>query len=508
MASGRNGFAEAGIPLPAFDLALALTWEATRGEQPFPALIRPWLKRTIAIARGGVNEGANRITDWFKSESATELLGDAIAEIPGVGFLVKHLGNWIIDKTKRTYLYQTRDSLKALFRQGELKKPYELSALLPWMLAEDLKYYLLAHPTERFALFVDEYERVFDEGGAGARWRENPFDNHMRKLIHNTNGLLAIFFSRERLPWEADPEWRDDLSGAQHLLGGLVEEDADQFLRAIPIDTATVRQAIIDSAGENSGPGAAVYPLMLDLQVEHWRSISARKQPITRDQFEVAAVSFEGRRRELVTRVLRDYSDALQTTIERLSVARRFDRVAFECVVKTFGTSLPIDSFDRIANLSFVTRTADGFLSVHNVIARAIRETLDRERRQSSIEVLFEHFAARANVTSPREVTDATVGALFEAAFLRREKGINGYAEWLNEASRAVIEAARYSSAILLWREALQAVETLQPEHFDIAISICLNNLGMLLHAQGNFADARRLHDRALAITERVLAGC
>jgi hypothetical protein len=86
-------------------------------------------------------------------------------------------------------------------------------------------------------LFVDEYERVFEEGGAGARWRDNPFDSHMRTLIQNTNGLLAVFFSRERLPWEADPDWRGDLNGAQHLLGGLVDRDADEFLRAIPIDS-------------------------------------------------------------------------------------------------------------------------------------------------------------------------------------------------------------------------------------------------------------------------------
>jgi hypothetical protein len=177
----RNGFAEAGISLPAFDLALALTWEATRGEQPFPILSRPWLKRTTAIAKGGVKEAGEKAKEWLQSDSATE--GDAVAEIPGLGFLLRRIGNWVIDKTKRAYLEQTRDSLKALYRDGDLKRPYELSALLPWMLAQDLNYYLVAHPAERFVLFVDEYERVFDEGGAGARWRESPFDGHIRTLM-------------------------------------------------------------------------------------------------------------------------------------------------------------------------------------------------------------------------------------------------------------------------------------------------------------------------------------
>jgi hypothetical protein len=269
------------------------------------------------------------------------------------------------------------------------------------MLAQDLNYYLVAHPAERFVLFVDEYERVFDEGGAGARWKDNPFDRHVRALIQNTNGLLAIFFSRERLPWESDPDWREDLNGAQFLLDGLLDKDAEEFLRAIPIESAAIRQAIIDGAREQPQLSAAVYPLMLDLQVEHWRSIVGKNQSMTPDQFQIAAPSFEGRRRELMAKVLRDYGDEMQTTIERLSVARRFDRAAFECVVRAFGTGLPLDRFDRIAGLSFVTRTGDGFLTIHDVIARTIREMLDPERRQNSIDVLFDHYAARANVSPP-----------------------------------------------------------------------------------------------------------
>jgi hypothetical protein len=41
----RNEFAKAGLLMPCFDLALALMWEGARGEQAFPALVRPWLGR-------------------------------------------------------------------------------------------------------------------------------------------------------------------------------------------------------------------------------------------------------------------------------------------------------------------------------------------------------------------------------------------------------------------------------------------------------------------------------
>src|SRR5262249_52876062 len=149
----RNGFAEAGISLPAFDLALALTWKATRGEQPFPVLTRPWLERTTAAAKGAVNEAAEKAKEWVQSEAAKELLGDVLAEIPGLRLLVKWAGGWVIDKTKRAYLERTHDFLKELYEGDDLKEPHELSKLLPRMLAQDLNGYLRDHPDEHLVLF-------------------------------------------------------------------------------------------------------------------------------------------------------------------------------------------------------------------------------------------------------------------------------------------------------------------------------------------------------------------
>ena len=243
---------------------------------------------------------------------------------------------------------------------------------------------------------------------------------------------------------------------------------------------------------------------MLDLLVEHSATLVVKKDALTPDRFKVSAESFEGRRREIVSRVLREYGLPLQTTIERLSVARRFDRAAFRHVVETFATGLPLDSFHYIATLSFVTRADDGFLTIHNVVAQTIRETLDPKRRRTSIDALFDHYSARLKVNFPREVTDATVAALAEAAFSRRAKGIDGYVAWLETASENVTNAGRYSVMAQRWRETLEDVESsLGPEHPDTATS--LNNLALLLQAQGDLAGARPLYERALAIREKAL---
>jgi hypothetical protein len=45
------------------------------------------------------------------------------------------------------------------------------------------------------------------------------------------------------------------------------------------------------------------------------------------------------------------------------------------------GTALPLDQFERIAELSFVTESNDGFFTIHNAIAVTISETLQKEKR-------------------------------------------------------------------------------------------------------------------------------
>jgi tetratricopeptide (TPR) repeat protein len=491
----RNSFAEAGVALPCFDLALAIVWEATRGEQPFPRLSRAWLGK----AKDFAGEGAAGAT-----KAVQENLGDAVAEIPAVGFLVKKISGWVIDKAHRAYLRQSREALQQLYRDGELKKPYELSELLPWMLAQDLNHHLASHSTERFVLFIDEYERVFEEGSAGSLLRENPFDRHLRTFVRETNGLLAVFFSRERLPWEHDPEWAPALQGAQVLLGGLNGKDADAFLQAIPIFDAPLRKAMIDGARETSANDAAIYPLMLDLQVEHWRTLTALGRPTEPAAFRVTASDFAGRRQEIVKKLLGVYGQPLQTTLMRLSCARRFDRAAFEHIVKTFHTGLPLDAFDTIDDLSFLTKGDGGFLSMHGIMADAIREMLDPATQTATLQAIFEHFGARAKVASPRDVTNLTVAALFEAADAKARISPESFSDWLGSAVEQLRMGARYADAEVLLRQDLAVAE----EHFGAdhpATATSLNNLGYLLRAQGDLAGARPYYERALAFSEKAL---
>jgi hypothetical protein len=131
-----------------------------------------------------------------------------------------------------------------------------------------------------------------------------------------------------------------------------------------------------------------IYPLMLDLQVEHWRALLAQGESIEPTTFNVNATDFAGRRREIVARLLRDYDQPLQRTLMRLSFAPRIDRSVFENIVRTFRTGMPLDAFDKLSGLSLVRRQIDGSLTIHELLAEALRGLSDEATRRETLQAL------------------------------------------------------------------------------------------------------------------------
>lgn len=490
----RNAFAKAGVPTPCFDLAFAIVWDATRGEQELPAMESAWLARQKDVAGQVASEGFAKIG---------EAISEAATSVPVFGKLFSFAAKWSIRKGYEKYLHATREALAEMYDGAELKPAFELSQLLPWMLAQDLNHHLAANPGERFVLLIDEYERVFDQGGAGTLWRDNPFDRHVRAFVQETNGLLAVFFSRERLPWDDDPAWKDDLAGSQHLLGGLSDSDADDFLKAIPVADAALRAAMIAGARETAQPGSPVYPLMLDLQVEHWRELVAQNRQISPESFNVAASDFVARRNDIIKRVLRDYEQPMQSTLIRLACARRFDRATFEYAVREFYTGLSLDAFERLADLSFINRSPDGYLSFHGIVRDVLQEMLPKEERDRVMESLFEHFHSRASAESPRDITDAHVFAAFEASQLISQLAPQKYANWLTHIAQPIESAARYADALELWRNAQVVVDRELGPESESAADV-LEYLAGLQVVLGNYPEAETNYEQALAIREKI----
>ncbi len=490
----RNEFAKTGVSFPAFDLAFAIMWQRTRGEEALPNFENPWLRRTGDI----LDEAAPDVVAFTR-----ELVESTVETIPLLGFLVTKGSKWVLDEGKKSYLRKTREQLEAFYRGGQLIEAYEMSDILPWMLAQDVNSHVEEHPCDRFVLFIDEYEGVFDGGGAGPVWQENRFDKHLREFIAEANAILAIFFSRERLPWENDPAWKDDLDNNQFALEGLADEDASDWLIQVPIVDQKIREAMIEGARVRSHKSTLVYPLLLELQIAHWKNLRTEAVP---QSFEVNAETFESRRRELVQRLLRDYDDPVQQVLVRLSLIQRFDRTVFEHVVNEFHIPIAFEAFDRLSNLSILSTGPDGWLSAHRAVAEAIVAASDQGIVAKSQAVLLEHFTRRANPDHPSKVDATTISCLSEAKSLRLKTGAEGYAQWLEGATRMTELAHRISFLEGLWREALSfSIQALGPKHHSIA-TIC-NKIGHFLVHQGKVAEAESLYKQALSIRETIL-GC
>lgn len=185
----RNAFSKTGIYFPAFDLAFAIMWQKTRGEEPLPTFENPWLFRTGETLAESVPDAVTFVREMVETTAET---------IPLLGFLMKKGSEWAFERGKQAWLDRTRPQLQKFYRKGVLIEDHEMSDLMPWMLAQDINQHLTSHPADRFVLFVDEYERVMEGAGTGARWQENKFDSHMRH-----SSLKQMAFWRSSFPANA-----------------------------------------------------------------------------------------------------------------------------------------------------------------------------------------------------------------------------------------------------------------------------------------------------------------
>lgn len=501
----RNAFAAKGIDFPCFDLALALAWEAGRPEMLLPHLVSPWLQRTKELAPDAIGEAADSAKEWLSGEGVTELLGEMVTQLLFVGPLIRRGGAWAFKRGKEKYLHQTRDHLKLLYKDGQLRPDDELSRLLPVMLAKDLAHHRRGSAYAQFVLFVDEYERVFDQGGASDRYEDNKFDQQMRRFLSEADATMAVFFTRERLPWEQLAAWKAQLDGRQVMLDGLPQADARMHLDQVPITDAAIRDAMIAASRESNADDMPVYPLLLDMAVEHWSQIVATGETPAPEDFRIDATDFNERCRFVTNRLLRSYSEPLQETIRRLAFTRRFDRTLFRAIVADFQTGLPAAAFDRLKGLSFMRSGGPDHLFLHQAVAEIIREIQPPAYEQETHEFLFAHFDRLAAVADHRAVTDTSVDALFEAAWHRRQAGmIEGWVEWLFERTGVLLTAAKYAPAELLWRDVCAALEpTLGSDHPDLATA--LSNLAEFLKTQGKYEEAEQCFRRSLAVGEKIM---
>ena len=394
----RNSLSRTGVSFPVFDLAFSQYWETELSHRVLPRIDNPSFART--------GEAATVIAADASMDVA-QMAADVVSLIPGLGKLSVMSSRWVVSKSKLNLLKARRSELKFLQPKEEKLTVARMMDLLPYYLGKDLEAHILSNPKHRFVLFIDEYERLLHQGGAGQRFTDNIVVRMVQDVARNSFGLLLVMFSRHKIHWNNDNDWDEYFSETtQTVLGGLSLNDAREWLLVRNIVDEDIQNKVINnSLGDTtSDSDAPVFPLLLQLQLEHMEKRIRKGLATTPDDLELSSSNFRGRRLELIERVLRDYSPELECTLECLALTPNFDEATFRFVVDAFGTGFPPSRFSQVINLSLVKQSSiesdDGSLmnrySIHQAVSDALIVNMAKEQRSQRRLKLAEYFRKRS----------------------------------------------------------------------------------------------------------------
>ncbi len=482
------------VSFPAFDYAFELFWKETYGSQPLPVIENPWWEEVREHSSSMVADGVPLVLD----------------HVPFLGSILGRLARHALDYGRDEILRRSNRTLKHLYPLGKLLPAHEIKSRLAFILARDLDDWRTDHPADRFVILVDEYESALEAGGASRLFNENHFDETARELVAQCRATLFVFFSREKLRWEsADPAWGGVLDSRQHLLGGLSKGDAERFLTLAGVYDEEVRAAMTEGAAARDPTFDAVtcYPIMLDMQVELFRGLTAAAVPVTADHFQIDGENFAAKRHELLSRLLRRYPSPLQATLRRLSVARRFDESVYTYLIAEFHTGQPADEWNAVQALSLVQRGAiEGIHTFHNVVRESLLATLEPEATKATHKALFEYFQRIMAPRSGEQIGDAQASAAAEAFYHIKAVEPLAACTWWVESGTAFRGAAieRFVEDIDRANAAL-AAKVFGEKSVGHAQRVF--QLGQNLDFQSRYFEAESLYRQALMILNEIGAG-
>jgi tetratricopeptide (TPR) repeat protein len=495
------------VSFPAFDLVFSFYWQKAYPEREMPILCNSWLE-------GGIELTSEFISD--ASKAVLEGAAGAVAEgVPLFGGFVKRGVSHGVKWGHEKWTLKTNEAINEAFPRGVPENPADIEEQLPFLLASDLAAHLVNNENRRFVIFIDEYERVFEERGVASKARDNPFDTAVRSLVTYLKGALIVIMSREQLPWAEFPpasisssEWRKYILEAHHRLEGLSCIDAEKFLLLVPVPEENLRQAIIDGSGAKLGDGIGkpIFPQLLDFQVKHYFNLKSQgKSNLGPEEFAIQADSFQDLRNKLFHRLIEHHGSSFVSTIKRLSVARFFDRSLFDYIIKKFVTGFPLDRFIEFTEISFVEESkSENIFKFHNTIREILQEDLSPEDLKKTHEALIDYYTPLAVPNDSKWKKGVNVDALTELVYHKCSSAPHQVIEWWNEFFKTYYQRASKPTLIPCLRFMLETVEeACGPDHPDTATSLIY--LADHLRLLSPDVQAQPLYERSLKIRETVL---
>jgi tetratricopeptide (TPR) repeat protein len=497
-------------------------------------------------------------------ESGADLTG-----IPGLGIVVKG-ARWVKERAHRQTLRQelTDRELWPKEQYGKLNI-LDLDSKLSKALYWDLFDWLKANPGQHVRLLLDGFERLQSSE------RREDSQQRLEQFIGSFAGLeerdacdrfRVIIFGRNQLRWDEiyeDPKWSDYWN--LHLLGGLAEADAREFLRksrtwfaskgrsALADALEKYEDKILDASEETKGGQRFFYPFYLNLAVELVERVRQSGQELELGRAPA----------ELQDRFFRYLDENEKRALMILALSELFDERLFDWLVQerliayekqTFGSKLRrehsyfVEVEGRKDNWRF-------HRLMENALQSRWKSTTEKTAGVNLVKRLLEYYGAPLLAKPRRDWTEADIEswrrgmeiivrqgpelellphdewdllrksepwstehhrcATYRVDFTRRilheEERLLGpdhpdVAKTLNNlASLLIWYPYQWAEAETLCRRALAILEkSLGSEHPDVAESI--NNLALLLKYTNRMAEAEPLFRRALAIREKCLS--
>ncbi len=489
--------------------------------------------------------------------------GVELAGIPGLGLLLKG-AKWVKDRAQRGALQKQLREL-GLWPEDQFGRVdlIDLEAKIGRALFEDVRNFLNDSPDRHVRLLIDGFERLQShERKADAQMRLQDFLGYFAasKDPAACNRFRVLIFGREKLRWDelyADDDWCRFWN--QHLLAGLAERDARDFLeryrqwfqtheqQALAVALKDYEEQILDATDELADGERMFYPFYLNLAVELLeRSVSRGEKPdLGRSPV------------ELQDRFFKYLAPAELRVLMVLGLAEVFDEALYDWLAKERVIEFPLHSFHTAVRKEHsyfqeVEHSASNW-RFHRLFEEALQAkwlTGDAQRHegQAVTRRLLGYYAEALGKVPERDWTRSEVDTWCHGMEIivtqGPVKGLLGVEEWvalldaqssryhhylcrapsslfmqrtLRECERLFGRGHPYTLAAVtqlaslgggdekaetLCRRALEVWDEYDPE-FSITLEAA-HNLGVVLCGKGEYEEAEKLLRRALDGNERL----
>ncbi len=460
----KNSQRKPKINFPAFEIAHAIYWKKANPEIPLRK------ENYLFFA------GDNVIDDFFGTV-------DQIPYFQLVPAIARALKN-VPDYLRKWWKIKGEAELSQLSDMEAL----EIEETLPYFWAQDLENYL-EHTSESAVIFIDTYEALWEnhrsEGNSRDEWIREEL---IPRLPKNT---LWVICGREALRWEESKEgWKNCLN--QYEVEELLIKYCMEYLNDREITNEDIQKAIFK--------GSKGIPYYLELSVYIHDKIKEKRKPATGD--------FEDSHEKIAARFFRFLSSEEKNALNVLSAPRFWDYDLFKYLVTEFNTGYPTNDYEDLCRFSFIGRTENNKLQMHQLMQKCLQSTQKKKKPDSVKRVhkaVLEFYSKKLENIDIKAITPEHETALTEAFYHAKEAlEAEELFSWFISVSDTFYRAAFWRLISPLYEEILQILETKVGSDPQF-VAITLNYLGLLYTNMGDYEKALPLYQRALEIIEKVM---